>query len=151
MMTKSDIISAALDELLERFHSNPEAFDYTKALMSEGEYIVWRTIINSSNQTIYDPTSQQRTVIVTFDANDNLMSVRIYNQCNLSNSMLHGITPDANIESKKIFKGLRRNYRKFRKLRELILNEQAHKEAKSFLKKLSSAFPSLLDKHIFGK
>jgi hypothetical protein len=156
MMTKSEIISTTLDALLDRHSSSPESFEYIKGhdysvYKSGDETIIWRTIVDSNNQTIYDPTSQQRTIVVIFDSEQSSIIVKMYNQCSMSRSALDGVQPDAIVESKQYFKALRSDYRKFRKLRQLISKHKEHKEAKDFLKKLSTAFPSALDKHIFGK
>jgi hypothetical protein len=156
MMTKSEIISTTLDALIDRFQSSPESFEYIEdynhfRYSNGGETIIWKTIVDSNNQTIYDPTSQQRTIIVVFDPEQSSIIVKIYNQCGMTRSALDGVIPDAIVESKQYFKPLRSEYSKFRRLRQLILKHKEHKEAKDFLKKLSTAFPSALDRHIFGK
>lgn len=156
MMTKSEIISTTLDELLERALSNPEAFEYIKdyniSHYSGGdETIIWRTMVNSGGQLINDPTMQQKTIVIIFDSTMGSIKIKMYNQCIESNITLNNTYAEAEVESKKIFKVFRNNYRKFSKLRKLILNAKTHKEAREFLKKLSTTFPSVLDKHIFGK
>lgn len=155
-MMKSEIISAALDELIEKFYMSPESFE----LVAYNEYttiqdnldsIIWRTKINSGELLIEDPTTQQRTILVEHLIKNKIIRVAIFNNCNWTSSILHNAKSDATIESKKLFMRFSSNYRKFNKLKNLIKNHNENKETREFLKKLSTSLPGVIDNHIFGK
>ncbi len=160
MMDKSEIISTTLDELLEKFHSNPEAFQYMNSESSTRpnwwtppclETISWQTKVSIEDKLTADPTSYQRSILVTYTQIDQSMTVRIYNQTFDKLSFIEQTPADGTIHSKKLFKRYRKNYRKFVELRKLIAAQKEKKDTKEFITKLSSVFPAMLDHFILGK
>lgn len=158
MMTKADILSITLDQLIGRFETNPESFDYVgcdlekkSSLKFDNDSVIWQTKIESNSEIIVDPTSQQRTIVVNYSIIEKALKVYIYNCTFESVGSIYQVKADACIEHKAYFIRFTRNFRKFNKLKNLILAREEHNEARSFLKKLSSTFPDTLDNHIFGK
>lgn len=148
-MTKSDIMSNSLDQLIEKFHSSPESFEYVDGGNSES--VMWQTKINLSDNMISDPTAYQRTILVTWSSYDKTLALRIYNETFDSFTKIDDKRSDAKLSLSRPFEKYRSNYKKFRTLIKLTQEQREHKKTKEFLTKLSSVFPTILDHFILGK
>lgn len=159
MMTKSEILSTTLNELIERFRHNPECFDYVGIDIEGSEFrsklpfenIVWQTKVESGGTMIDDPTCQPKTIVITYSSLDKNMLIRIFNKTYANPNDISNQAPDAYLEYSRWFMRLGKNYKKFKLLKKLILTKYQRREATSFLSKLASIFPSILDDHILGK
>lgn len=159
MMTKTEIISLTLDELLDKFTQSPESFEHTDtinvAYLSadlNSEFILWQTKIISGDDLIEDPTSQQRTIVVYYNSKEGYIKIYLYNNTGIGHyAIAPGSKYDAVVESKKFFKRFGKNARKFNRLKKMITEYKENKEAHEFLKKMSTTFPALLDQFILGK
>lgn len=158
MMSKSEIISLTLDQLLDRYDKTPESFEYvgddskvTNKVKLYMDNIIWQTKIPSGSGLMDDPLNEPKTIVVTYSDVEKSLTVRIFNKTFETLSAIEGQRCDAHMEYRNYFMPLRANYRKYLKLKQKIFQYQQREEAKSFLRKLSNIFPTALDSHIFGE
>lgn len=147
-MSESDIISTTLDQLLDKFNSSPELFwrdnsNYT-------DMIVWHTPVNS-RQSVNDPVIYSRTIAISWSNYEKTISARIYSSAHNSAITLPCEEPIAYLESSRFLEQYRSNYRKFLKLKKLIIKYNNQEKTRDFLSKLSSIFPAMLDRFILGE
>lgn len=147
VMSKSDIMSNSLDQLIDKFNSSPEAFD----LVDKGAGVMWQTKIPLSDNMIVDPAASQRSVLITWSSFEKALCLRIYNKTFDTASELEAAICDAKLELNRPLEKYRRNYRKFKTLTALVKKQREHNKTKEFLTKLSSVFPTVLDHFLLGK
>lgn len=148
-MSKSEIISNTLDQLIDKFHTSPDAFECIDSEINK--FITWQTKVDLSDKLVQDPSAYQRSIIVTWSPTEKLLSVRIYNSTFTNFHFLENQKPDGLLEVSRPFEKYRSNYKKFVKLQKLIEEKDEHNRTKEFINKISSVFPTILDHFIIGK
>lgn len=148
-MTKSEIISNTLDQLIDKFHVAPDGFELVDSEFNK--YIAWQTKVDLNDKLVQDPSAYQRTVVITWSAAEKSITVRIYNSTFVNFHFLDNQKPDGLIEVARPFERYRSNYNKFIKLQKLIEERNELNKTKEFINKISSVFPTILDHFIIGK
>lgn len=158
MVTKSEIIGQTLDQLIDIFHKKPDSFQYvgdesadSNRLRIYHDNIIWQTLIRADGKLIDDPNEPPKTIVVTFSKLESNISICAYNRTFTNIQEINIAKADAYIESTKTFKRFRKNYKKFKKIRNLILRHSESRKANDFFYQMSKVFPVMLDKHILGK
>ena len=154
-MGKAYLINMTLSSLLARFKSSPESFEYSgldtdSSIKSGIETIVWQpkvTLTDHDSTVIQDPNNNHA-VIVQFNHHANEMSCYIFLKAPNNLSSLYQAKSDSSASIGRWFEKLRSPYRKFKKLKKLIMNKNLQRQHNEFLKKLSTVLPDALDKHI---
>ena len=156
-MDKVELISLALDQLIEQFHDEPNSFDIKES--EAGTYnvvcILWEPRVELDDSHVHDPNNH-KAVMVTYNYHMNSMKCIIFNKSNAFSSRsgverYEGVKADASVECARFLERWRSNHKKFCKLRGLIAMRDKRKENREFLKKLHNVFPGALDKDLFGK
>jgi len=156
-MTRSELVTLTLDQLLVTFKANPECFDLeltdTKSFSNViNDAIVWKHRIEQESSFIADPHNPARTVIVVHNKATEEIQCFIYmtdiKNVNSMNSLKADAEMVAQIGTIRLFDA---NYRRFMQLKKLIQKRNKDKEKDKFLSKLYSIFPGTFDDHIFGK
>jgi hypothetical protein len=150
-MNKIELMGLTLDMLIAKFHDSPESFVFT----GTGSYqesthpsITWQPKIqlDDANSTVVDDPNSAGAIVITFNTTFNEMHCYVYTKTPIST---YGAKADSSISVCRWFEKWRANYRKFVKLKRLILGRVKHLENVDFIKNLSSVFPDALDGHIF--
>lgn len=151
-MEKHELIGLTLDRLIDHFMVSPESFDYadkdTKPA-SLDPTICWQPKIElpGHNVAVNDPNNTHGVIVVFNESIDEMICyVFLKAPTNLMTSGCSGA--DSIMTSRRHFEKWRANYRKFTKLKKLILARSKHRESMDCLKKLSSVFPDAMDKHL---
>jgi hypothetical protein len=95
--------------------------------------------------TVVPDSNNNHGVIITWNSNVNELSCHLF--IKMPPDINGGSKADCSMTSKRWFEKYRGNYKKFRVLRDLIIDRERHKENMHYLKKLSSVFPDTLDGH----
>lgn len=156
-MNRCDIVGLTLDQLLENFPLSPESFDYedmhyTPHKNTSHPTIIWQPKVELKDGVVPDPNNEVKTIVVWYNENLSELNCAIIPGPATSwrsVAMLVGAT-DINCPITGII-ALNSHYRKFMKLKRLIMAKDQMKHNNDFLKKLHSIFPGTFDKHIFGK
>lgn len=141
-MDKHELVGLTIDRLLEHFKMSPESFEYLES--SNHPTIVWRPKVQLGDymSTIVEDPNNASAVTVSFNYFVNEMYCNIYVKVP---EKFDGAKPDVSISSRRMFENWRSNYRKFKKLKKMIIARDRYKENMIYLKKLSSVFPDTLD------
>jgi hypothetical protein len=156
-MNKPELIKIALDQLLDQFKLSPESFDYHEDVgdySSKASAILWEPKIELNGDRVDDP-NQYKAIVITFKPKDNEMACHIFTKSNpqvgASVSRYDLSKSEACTKYTRRFETFRNNYRKFKKLANLITQRDRRNENKAFLMKLYGLFPATMDKHLFGE
>jgi hypothetical protein len=157
-MTRKELVGLTLDQLLLNFSTSPECFDLEfldvrSFTVSASEAIMWKHRVEvDSGSYIPDPNNPTRTIVVIHNKSTHRMTCNIYfrDMINIANTASH--TAEATCEAKLgFFVTFDSNYKKFNKLKSLIVKHSRAKESNTFLSKLHAVFPGTFDEYIFGK
>lgn len=156
-MNKPELIKIALDQLLDQFKLSPESFDYHEDMgdfSNKTSAILWEPKIELNGDRVDDP-NQYKAIVVTFKPKDNEIACHIFtkNSSSANNSSYRYdlSKSEACTKYSRKFEKLRGNYRRFKKLANLIYQRDRRNENKAFLMKLYGLFPGTMDKHLFGE
>lgn len=149
-MDKAELVSLTLDKLMDHFRSTPESFEFHSSELggrSINPTIVWQPKVQlNDSYTVQDPNNVHA-IVVTY--NGMLNSVTCYVFLKAPPDLLKtGIVADCVMNSQRFFETWRGNYRKFRRLRDMIRKRDLRKENMHYLRKLATIFPDTLDKHL---
>lgn len=153
-MNKHELINLTLKQLIERFRMSPESFEYSGPdvdVSGNSDYIIWqpKVILSDSDlSTITDPNNNHA-IIIQFNHSAAEFSCYIFLNPPPDLKSIYAAKADCLIHSKRSFEKFRGNYKKFKKLKNMILKKYANKENRSYLKKLSSVFPDIMDDYMF--
>ena len=152
-MTKEELVSITLKQLLDSFYHCPECFEMYDSEMDQAKgfrhcTIVWKPKHDVSGTIVPDPNHSTKTIIVSHDRLTRTLSCHIYfkdvNVSNLSMQADAQVTLDLNF-----FSYFRFTWRTFKKLRKYILVHRKTKDSNEYIKKLSSVFPAAIDDKLF--
>jgi hypothetical protein len=153
-MTKDDLLSITLDQLLDAFKRTPECFELMDREIDPnmsliGPTIKWSFKLDLDGMIIPDPNNAARTIIISYNDMGKQLSCHIFfREVNAANQ---AIMADAQATAKYAFPILSSSYRKFHKLRNKLIRRHRDKENDRFLRKLQSIFPTTFDNDIFGE
>jgi hypothetical protein len=150
-MVKSEILDLVLDYLIEDFRYNPDSLVFhtdCSEYSSKAEYIAWQINKVDSAMTNIEPN---KSILITFSPNRGSIALFLFNKNFNSIKELEGNKYDSAIEVKKILIRLSAPYKKFKKLKKMIIERDKKRENEAFMKKLNSFFPTILDDEIFGR
>jgi len=153
---KHELIGMTIQQLIEHFKSSPESFEYydrdTKSNNSVHPTIVFQPKIQLTDSAtiIRDPNNNHAVIVVFHEMSSELLCY-LFSKAPPNLSSLGVVVADCTISSKQYFIRWRSNYKKFNKLRDLILKRDSNREASEYLDKLSSVFPDSGDENIIGK
>jgi hypothetical protein len=140
---KEELISITIQKLIDHFNYSPESFEYNDGL------IVWqpKITLNDAMSTIVNDPNNNHAAAIYF--NETINELRCYlflkTPPNLTIPTPNLSYADSVIISARIFMKWRRNYKKYVKLKNLILARDRHRASMNYLKKLSSLFPDVMD------
>jgi hypothetical protein len=148
-MDKAELIGLTLDRLIEHFRDQPESFEYKGSESSSGvSGIFWQPKIQSNDSVVRDPNNHHAVVINWNGMNNTMMCcILLKAPANLSASNSPQVA-DCVVTVHRWFEKWRGNYRKFCKLRKLIVEREVYLENRGFLSKLTAVFPDSMDEHI---
>jgi hypothetical protein len=156
-MDKHALVAITIQKLIDHFASSPESFEYydetRKVNSSMSPTIFWQPKVqlgDITSATVQDPNNNHA-VVVSFNHNLNELTCYLFLNARADLTSLSGQVPDCIMVSKRSFEKWRGNYRKFLKLRDLIVARDKRKENLTYLNKLSSVFPDTLDTHLLDK
>ena len=148
-MDKHELIKLTLDQLMEHFKLSPESFQYQDSLTNPSKSsfptIIWQPKVQMGDSVVADPNNNH-TVVLTFNEHLEEFKCFIYLKTPIN---LETTPADSVIVSRRSFEKWRRNYKRFIKLKKLILARDTHIENMGFLSKLSSVFPHTMDCYLF--
>ena len=157
-MDKHELVGITIKQLIEHFKSSPESFEYQdqdrRPGSSANPTIFWQPKVQLGDymSTVVQDPNNNHAVVVTFNPMMNELSCYLLLKAPPSlTTSLNGITYDCMMSSKRWFERYRSNYRKFAKLRDLIIARDKSKENLTYLKKLSSVFPDTMDTHLLDE
>lgn len=156
-MTRSELVSLTLDQLIDTFKRNPECFDLEATELRSftnvvNDAIMWKHRIEVDKAYVPDPHNPTRAIVVIHNRNADEIQCFIYMSDIKSINNAASSKADAEMVSPiGSFRFLDRNYRKFQTLKKLIIRRNKNAEKDKFLSKLYSIFPGTFDDHIFGK
>jgi hypothetical protein len=150
-MDKSELMGLTLDMLIAKFEESPESFEFLgQGHLNEATHptIIWQPKIQLSDldSTLVNDPNNASAIMVTFNHVFNEMQCHVFIRAPITT---YGSKADSSIKVCRWFEKWRRNYRKFKKLKQLILNRYKHQEDMEFARHLSSVFPDALDRHLF--
>ncbi len=149
-MNKHELVGMTIQHLINHFKSSPESFEYSPNQVS----IVWhpKVQLGDYSSTVVQDPNNNHAVVIMFNNLNNELTCHIFLRVptNLSN-LCSGQNADCVISSKRAFEKWRGNYRKFSKLKDLIIERDRQRENLVYLKKLNSVFPDTLDTNLFDK
>jgi len=154
-MDKHELIGITIDRLIEHFKDSPESFEYhdseRKPNTSIHPTIFWQPKIqlNDPTHVVIDPNNNHA-VVVNFNPLNNELTCYLFLKAppNMAGSN-GGHSADCIMTSHRWFEKYRSNYRKFKKLRNLIIARDKQKENMNYLRKLASVFPDTYDNDLF--
>jgi hypothetical protein len=157
-MDKHELVGMTIKQLIEHFKSSPESFEYYDQTRKPNSCmqptIVWQPKVQLGDymSTVVQDPNNSHAVVVSFNDMVNELTCYLFLKAptNLV-SMNASAIADCIMTSKRSFEKWRGNYRKFKKLRDLIIARDKHKENLTYLKKLSSVFPDTMDTHLLDK
>jgi hypothetical protein len=157
-MDKHELVGMTIQKLIDHFAGSPESFEYCdqerKHNNSMHPTIFWQPKVQLGDymSTIVEDPNNNHAVVVNFNPMNNEITCYLFLKAitNLANTNSVQ-SADCVITSKRWFEKYRGNYRKFKKLRDLILARDKRKENLTYLKKLSSVFPDTMDTHWLDK
>jgi hypothetical protein len=152
-MDKHELVGMTIQKLIEHFKMSPESFEYYDSERRPNQAvqptITWQPKIqlNDHSSTVVNDPNNVHAVIVMFNPMINELSCYLFLKAPPNLITNHGTTADCVITSKRAFEKWRGNYRKFKKLRDLIIARDKRRENMDYLRKLSSVFPDAMDGH----
>lgn len=157
-MTKEELVGITIQQLIEHFYNSPESFEYydqnRKPASSIQPTIFWQPKIQLGDylsSVVQDPNNNHA-VVINFNPLNNELTCYLFLKAPPNFASLSGGFPaDCVISSRRWFEQYRGNYRKFNKLRKLIVKRDKQLENMNYLKKLSSVFPDTMDAHLLDK
>jgi hypothetical protein len=157
-MTKEELVGITLKKLIDHFRSSPESFDYVDSERRPAEVhyptIFWqpKVQLNDYMSTVIQDPNNTHAVAVCFNPSENSVTCYVFLKApsNLASSSA-AVGADCVTTSCRWFEKWRGNYRKFERLRNLIVERDKHKENLNYLKKLSSVFPDSMDDHFLDR
>lgn len=155
-MTKEELVYITLKQLSENFNTSPENFRLEDAELGPtqgsfpGPTIIWqfKVELKDGEQPIIDPLNATRTIIVTFNKISNQLSCHIYLR------EVNTISSATMADSQAVvqccsFPILNRTYRRFKQIRESLIDRRREKEFWDYMKKLNNIFPSTHEDELF--
>lgn len=154
-MHKHELVGMTIQQLIDHFKRSPESFEYydqdRKPNSSILPTIFWQPKVQLGDymSTIVQDPNNNHAVVVSYNAMLNELTCYLFLRAppNMA-SIASGHAADCTMSSKRWFENWRGNYRKFKKLRNLIIARDKRKENLIYLKKLSSVFPDTMDTHL---
>ena len=161
-MDKHELVGITLQQLLEHFKMSPESFEYydytNRPANTNAKYhypcILWQPRVQLGDVTsnvVQDPNNSHA-VVVSFDESEKTLICYVFLKApsNLATASLPPVA-DSIMYSKRRFEKWRSNYKKFKKLRDLIKARDKRKENLTYLTKLTSVFPDTMDHHLLDE
>ena len=157
-MDKHELVGMTIQQLIEHFKSSPESFEYydhdRKHNSSTHPTIFWQPKVQLGDymSTVVQDPNNNHAVVVNFNPLNNELTCYLFMKAppNFA-SLSGGQVADCVMTSARWFERYRGNYRKFIKLKNLIIARDKRKENLTYLKKLSSVFPDTMDTHLLDK
>ena len=155
-MDKAELIGLTLDRLLEHFKNSPESFEYDDSQRNVNgtinPIILWKPRIQMDPYApaVIDPHNNHAVIVVYHEILGQMQCHLLFNAPS-DLKTTSNYKPDCSIITQRWFEKWRSNYRKFCRLRELIISRDLYKENRGYLRKLNSIFPDTLDDHFLGK
>lgn len=157
-MDKHELVGITIQQLIEHFKSSPESFEYvdsrTRPNTDRHPTIFWQPKVQLGDymSTVVQDPNNSHAVVVNWNPLNNELTCYLFLKApaNLAGTS-GGQAADCVMSSKRWFEKWRGNYRKFNKLKDLIMERDKRKENLTYLKKLSSVFPDTMDIHILDK
>ena len=157
-MDKHELVGMTLRQLIDHFKGSPESFEYydqyrkPNSSMYPTIYYQPKVQLGDYMSTVVHDPNNSHAVVVMFNTMTNELTCYLFLKAPANFMGLSGgHAADCVMTSGRPFETLRGNYRKFKKLRDLIVAKDKEKENLVYLKKLSSVFPHTLDAHILDK
>ena len=154
-MTKKELVEITLDRLSKRFHDSPECFELIYTPFASQNYgldftIMWKPKIqlDNDNDSVIDDPNNQGAVAIKLNESMGEITCYVYNKAPTS---FCSSLADSVILIKMRFIKIRKMRKKIIKLRDLIVKRDEMNEHMKYLKKLSSVFPDVLDRHILDE
>ncbi len=148
-MTKTDIICATIDQLLDSIKRSPECFliedqELNNLSVIAMTAIIWRFRIEIDGNNIPDPNNAARTIIISYNnLNKTITSNIIFRDVsNIHNNIM--VDASASVSCGD-WPWLNKAYRKFRKLRKKLIQLKKDKDNLEYLSKLHTIFPTAFD------
>jgi hypothetical protein len=156
-MDKHELVGLTLQKLIEHFKSSPESFEYydheRKPNQAVQPTIVWqpKVQLNDYLSSVVNDPNNMHAVVVSFNNTLNELTCYLFLKAptNLISNQVS--VADCVMTSKRAFEKWRSNYRKFKKLRDMIIDRDKKRENLAYLRKLSSVFPDAMDSHLLDK
>ncbi len=152
-MDKYELVGITIQKLIDHFAGSPESFEYydseRKPNQSMHPTIFWQPKVQLGDymSTVVQDPNNSHAVVVNFNPLNNELTCYLFLKAPSNISSIGGHAADCVMSSKRWFERYRGNYRKFKKLRDLIIARDKRKENLTYLKKLSSVFPDSMDSH----
>jgi|GEM_PF-4723055 len=154
-MTNHELIELALEQLIEEFKRSPESFSYYDNQYTPNRQfeptIFWQPKIQLKDDLMNDPNDMGRSVIICIRSLTKEMSCYVFSRYLSDIKAAEASTPDASmIAHARFFETYRSMFRKFRKLRNMIMKRDKERDNEKFLKKLCKVLPATFDDHLLG-
>ena len=156
-MDKHELVGMTIQKLIDQFAGSPESFEYhdpsTKtSCMSPTIYWQPKVQLGDYMSTVVQDPNNNHAVVVSFNPILNELTCYLFLKAPTSITASNtALSADCIMTSKRPFETWRGNYKKFKKLRDLIIAKEKRKENLTYLKKLSSVFPDTMDTHLLDK
>lgn len=151
-MTKKELVSITLDKLFNRFRESPECFELIYTPFASQTYgldftVMWKPKIQlaGDGEDLVDDPNNQGAVAIKLNESSGEIACYVYNKA--PNSFCSSLA-DSVILIKMKFIKMRTIRKKIVKLKDLIVKRDEMNDHMKYLKKLSSVFPDVLDRHI---
>lgn len=151
-MTKKELVEITLDKFHKRFRESPECFELIYTPFASQNYgfdftIMWkpRIQIGDEDNSLVDDPNNHGAVAIKLNESMGEITCFVYNKA--PGSFCTSLA-DSVIIVKMRFIKLRNMRKKIIKLKDLIVKRDEMNEHMKYLKKLSSVFPDVLDRHI---
>jgi hypothetical protein len=155
-MNRYELVGMTIQNMIDRFKTSPESFTFCDSQSKHNRCvyptIVWQPRIQLSDNSaaVMDPNNNSAVVIV-FNTFANDLSCYVFLKAPINPTTWVPHMADSVAVSDRWFEKLRGNYRKFKKLRNLVRVRDRNMENLLYLNKLSSVFPDTLDSHLLDK
>ena len=158
-MSRNELVGITIQQLIEHFKRSPESFEYydhdskpSSQQMQPTIFFQPKVQLSDYMSTIVEDPNNNHAVIVSFNQINNELTCYLFLKApiNLQSNSSNPVA-DSVVSSRQWFEKWRGNYRKFNKLRKLILDRDKRKENLTYLKKLAYVFPDTLDSDLLDK